>query len=144
MRGCPRFPSRLQQQTQPSSRAPAQTLSKSLRREECSYTSGAASTSASPQQFTRWDELAEMELPALPAVAEHPMGAALTTRALAPHITARAGWMTGIDAGAGHGHGTVSGASQPLAAATKLSLACCDKSVRFSSCLLLVCFSSQL
>lgn len=80
-----------------------------------------------PQQLTRWAELAEglaeTGLPVLPAAAKHPTGAALAMRALASHITAGVDWTTGINVGAGHGHGTVS-ASHPLAAAMKLSLAC--------------------
>lgn len=81
-----------------------------------------------PQQLARSAELAEglaeTRLPALPAAAEHPMGAALTTRALALRFAARVDWMIGIDVGAGHGHSMVSGASHPLAAVMKLSLVC--------------------
>lgn len=81
-----------------------------------------------PRQLARWAELAEglaeIGLPALPAAAEHPTGAALTTRALAPRVAARVDWMIRFDVGAGHGHGTVSGAAHPLAAVMKLSLAC--------------------
>ena len=81
-----------------------------------------------PQQLARWAKLAEgleeTRLPALPAAAEHPTVAALAMRALAHRIIARVDWTIGINMGAGHGHGTVSAASHPLAAAMKLSLTC--------------------
>lgn len=77
-----------------------------------------------PRQLARWAELAETGLPALPSAAEHPSGAAATMRALAPRIAAGVNWMIGIDVGAGHGHSMFSGASHPMAAAMKLSLAC--------------------
>lgn len=80
-----------------------------------------------PWQLASWarlaEGLAETRLPALRVVAKYPTGAALAMKALAPHITVRVDWMIGIKVGAGHDHGTVSGAAHPLAAATKLSLA---------------------
>lgn len=116
MHGCSLFPSRLQQQTQLGSRAPARTPTKPLRREGCSYASREQAPVPLPLQLKNglsW----QRGWHSIP-----PLGSSLI----------------GINVGAGHGHGTVPGASHPLMANLKLSLTRARR-VRFAPHLLLIC-----